>query len=132
MDGGEADGVAALRAPDVVYDIDEPFLAGRERIRAGWCARPHTGAGSGRAVPMSWGRRTSRPPGAKPWAVRHSLMVVHEEGRYIVRRATANHWRLRRKESGRQVVTRTNRTLNGRPDSPGLPVRGVRGKPTGS
>lgn len=66
VDGGEADGVAALWAPDGVYDIDAIFLAGRERIRE-MVRSPRTRAGSGRAVPMSWVRRTSRSPGTRPW-----------------------------------------------------------------
>ncbi|MFD5656688.1 nuclear transport factor 2 family protein [Streptomyces hirsutus] len=67
-------------------------------------------------------------------AVCHSLMIVHEEGRYVVRRATANHWLLRRTDSGSgwQVVTRTNRILDGRPESPALLTRGVRGEPAGA
>ncbi|MEV0920075.1 nuclear transport factor 2 family protein [Streptomyces sp. NPDC049967] len=130
VDGGEADGVAALWAPDGVYDIDAIFLAGRERIREMVRSPAHQG----------WIRQGCAhvvgPPhvtvtGDEAVAVCHSLMVVHEAGRYTVRRATANHWRLRRTESGWQVVTRTNRILDGRPDSPGLLVRGVRGEPAG-
>ena len=130
VDSGEADGVAALWATDGVYDIDELFLAGREQIREmvrspahqGWirqgCAHvvgpPHITVDGDRAV-----------------AVCHSLMVVHEAGRYVVRRATANHWLLQRTESGWQVLTRTNRILDGRPESPALLARGVRGEPAG-
>lgn len=65
-------------------------------------------------------------------AVCHSLMVVHEAGRYVVRRATANHWRLRRMPSGWEVATRTNRILDGRAESPALLVAGVRGEPAGT
>ncbi|MEU8627780.1 nuclear transport factor 2 family protein [Streptomyces sp. NPDC048669] len=131
VDGGEADGVAALWAPDGVYDIDEIFLAGRERIREMVRSPAHQG----------WIRQGCAhvvgPPhitvaGDEAVAVCHSLMVVHEAGRYIVRRATANHWRLRRTECGWQVVTRTNRILDGRPESPGLLARGVRGEPAAS
>ncbi|MGW8885419.1 nuclear transport factor 2 family protein [Streptomyces sp. NPDC055749] len=130
VDGGDADGVAALWAPDGVYDIDEIVLAGREQIREmvrspahqGWIRRgcahlvgpPHITVGGDEAV-----------------AVCHSLMVVHEEGRYVVRRATANHWRLRRTPSGWQVTTRTNRILDGRPESPALLAGGGAGVVTG-
>lgn len=131
VDSGEADGVAALWAPDGVYDIDELFLAGREQIREMVRSPAHQG----------WIRQGCAhvvgPPhitveGDEAIAVCHSLMVVNEAGRYIVRRATANHWRLRRTESGWQVVTRTNRILDGRPDSPELLARGARGEPAGS
>ncbi|MEV0783899.1 nuclear transport factor 2 family protein [Streptomyces sp. NPDC050423] len=131
VDGGEADGVAELWAPDGVYDIDEIFLAGRERIREMVRSPAHRG----------WIRQGCAhvvgPPhitvvGDEAVAVCHSLMVVHEAARYVVRRATANHWRLRRTESGWLVVTRTNRILDGRPESPELLARGVRGEPAGS
>ncbi|GAB3742646.1 hypothetical protein GCM10027598_74780 [Amycolatopsis oliviviridis] len=42
------------------------------------------------------------------------------DGRFVVRRATANHWRLRREENGWAVTVRTNRVLDGRPESPAL------------
>ncbi|KAF2781865.1 nuclear transport factor 2 family protein [Streptomyces sp. OM5714] len=129
VDGGDADGVAALWAPDGVYDIDELFLAGREQIGAMVRSAAHRG----------WIRQGCAhvvgPPhitvdGDEAVAVCHSLMVVHEDGRYVVRRATANHWRLRRTDSvpGWEVVTRTNRVLDGRPESPALLAGGVRGE----
>lgn len=128
VDGGDADGVAALWAPDGVYDIDEIFLAGRERIREMVRSPAHQG----------WIRQGCAhvvgPPhvtvdGDEAVAVCHSLMVVHESGRYVVRRATANHWRLRRTPQGWQVMTRTNRILDGRTESPALLVAGARGEP---
>lgn len=131
VDGGDAEGVAALWAPDGVYDIDEIFLPGREKIREMVRSPAHQG----------WIRQGCAhvvgPPhisvdGDEAVAVCHSLMVVHEDGRYVVRRATANHWLLRRMPSGWQVVTRTNRILDGRTESPELLVAGVRGEPVGS
>lgn len=131
VDGGDADGVAALWAPDGVYDIDEIFLAGRERIARMVRSPAHQG----------WIRQGCAhvvgPPhvtvdGDEAVAVCHSLMVVHESGRYVVRRATANHWRLRRSAAGWEVVTRTNRVLDGRAESPALLVAGVRGEPAAS
>ncbi|MFE6934483.1 nuclear transport factor 2 family protein [Streptomyces sp. NPDC057699] len=131
VDGGDADAVSALWAPDGVYDIDELFLAGRERIRGMVLSPAHQG----------WIRQGCAhvvgPPhvtveGDTAVAVCHSLMVVHEGGRYVVRRATANHWQLRRTGSGWEVVTRTNRILDGRPESPALLVAGVRGEPAAS
>ncbi|MFC8869841.1 nuclear transport factor 2 family protein [Streptomyces sp. NPDC057148] len=132
VDGGDADGVAALWAVDGVYDIDELFLAGREQVREMVRSAAHQG----------WIRQGCAhvvgPPhitvdGDEAVAVCHSLMVVHEAGRYVVRRATANHWRLRRAACGTgwQVVTRTNRILDGRPESPALLAGGVRGEPAG-
>ncbi|MFB6553133.1 nuclear transport factor 2 family protein [Streptomyces sp. NPDC056405] len=137
VDGGDADGVAALWAPDGVYDIDEVFLAGRAQIGDMVRSAAHQG----------WIRQGCAhvvgPPhitvdGDEAVAVCHSLMVVHEDDRYVVRRATANHWLLRRADSGSgsgpgwQVVTRTNRILDGRPESPALLAGGVRGEPAGA
>ncbi|WP_406385470.1 nuclear transport factor 2 family protein [Streptomyces sp. NBC_01618] len=127
VDSGAADEVAALWEPDGVYDIDEVYLAGQEQIRAMVRSDAH----------RSWIRggcaHVVGPPhvtvdGDEAVAVCHSLMVVHEEGRYIVRRATANHWQLRRTGTGWRVTIRTNRILDGRPDSPELLNNGVRGE----
>ncbi|WP_199814926.1 nuclear transport factor 2 family protein [Streptomyces sp. NRRL WC-3549] len=82
VDGGDSEGVAALWAPDGVYDIDEIFLAGRERVRGMVDSPAHRG----------WIRQGCAhvvgPPhitvdGDEAVAVCHSLMVVHEEGRYV-------------------------------------------------
>ncbi|MFB7189796.1 nuclear transport factor 2 family protein [Streptomyces sp. NPDC056230] len=127
VDGGDADGVAALWAPDGVYDIDEIFLAGRERIREMVRSPAHQGwirQGCAHVV----GPTHITVDGDEAVAVCHSLMVVHEEGRYVVRRATANHWRLSRTDSGWHVVTRTNRILDGRPEAPALLAGGARGE----
>lgn len=131
VDGGDAVGVAALWAPDGVYDIDELFLAGRERIEGMVRSPAHRGWIAGGCAHVV-GPPHITVDGDEAVAVCHSLMVVREEGRYAVRRATANHWRLRRTGEGWRVVTRTNRILDGRPDSPELLVRGVRGEPADS
>lgn len=132
VDSGEADAVAALWAPDGVYDIDELYLAGRERIGEMVRSSAHRGwiqQGCAHVV----GPPHITVEGDEAVAVCHSLMVVHEAGRYVVRRATANHWRLCRTPGGAgwQVVTRTNRVLDGRAESPVLLARGVRGEPAG-
>jgi hypothetical protein len=61
-------------------------------------------------------------------AVCHSLMVVREDERFVVRRATANHWALVRTQDGWRVSRRTNRVLDGRPESPVLLAAGARGE----
>jgi len=119
VDSGAADEVAALWTADGCYDVDEIFLDGQAAISAmvrspghqlwiqGGCAHfvgpPHVTVRGDDAV-----------------AVCHSLMIVHEDGRFVVRRATANHWRLRREDGGWAVTVRTNRVLDGRPESPEL------------
>jgi uncharacterized protein (TIGR02246 family) len=131
VDSGAAEEVAALWEPDGVYDIDEVYLAGREQIRAMVRSSAHQGWIRGGCAHVV-GPPHITVDGDEAVAVCHSLMVVHEEGRYVVRRATANHWRLRRGETGWQVTTRTNRILDGRPESPELLATGVRGEETRS
>ncbi len=127
VDAGAAE-VADLWVEDGVYDVDEVFLAGRAQIAAMATSDPH----------RSWIRggcaHVVGPPqvsvdGDDAVAVCHSLMVVREDGAFRVRRATANHWALRRTPDGWRVTTRTNRVLDGRPESPALLAAGARGEP---
>lgn len=59
-------------------------------------------------------------------AVCHSLMIVQLDGRFVIRRATANHWSLVRTDSGWKVARRTNRVLDGRAEAPALLEAGTR------
>ncbi|MFD8566876.1 nuclear transport factor 2 family protein [Streptomyces sp. NPDC059639] len=126
VDSGAADDVAGLWAPDGVYDIDELYLGGRDEIRAMVRSAAHQGWIEGGCAHVV-GPPHITVDGDTAVAVCHSLMVVHDEGRYAVRRATANHWLLRRTAEGWRVTTRTNRVLDGRPESPALLRAGVRG-----
>jgi len=47
-------------------------------------------------------------------------MIVNTPDGFTVRRATANHWELRRTPSGWRAARRTNRVLDGREESPDL------------
>lgn len=128
VDSGGAEEVSEIWEPDGVYDIDELYLSGQDEIRAMVRSAAHQGwirAGCAHVV----GPPHITMDGDMAVAVCHSLMVVHDEGRYVVRRATANHWRLRRSGGGWRVTTRTNRILDGRPESPALLYGGVRGEP---
>ncbi|MER5438751.1 nuclear transport factor 2 family protein [Streptomyces sp. NPDC002790] len=61
-------------------------------------------------------------------AVCCTTMAVRDPdtGAFTLRRATANHWRLRRgPDGGRRVTVRTNRVLDGRTESPELLASGV-------
>lgn len=118
-DSGRAESVAALWEPDGVYDVDELFMAGHEQISAMVRSPQH----------QQWIKagcaHVAGPPhvkvdGDEAQAVCYSLMVVHSGGQFVLRRATANHWRLRRSESGWHVTARTSRVLDGRAGSPEL------------
>ncbi|MDN5894802.1 MAG: nuclear transport factor 2 family protein, partial [Nocardioides sp.] len=67
-------------------------------------------------------------------AVTHSLMIVNQGGDFestpdfVVRRATAHHWELRRTQDGWRTTRRTSRVLDGRAEAPELLVKGALGK----
>jgi uncharacterized protein (TIGR02246 family) len=126
VDAGDADAGAALWEPDGVYDVDGLFMSGGDDIRAMVRSAAHQGwiaAGCAHLV----GPPHVRVDGDDAVAVCHSLMVVHEQEGFVVRRATANHWRLRRSPDGWRVLVRTNRVLDGRAESPALLRSGVLG-----
>ena len=127
VDAGAAREVAALWTEDGVYDVDEVYLDGIDAI-AGMVGSP---------AHQSWIRggcaHVVGPPritvdGDDAVAVCHSLMVVHTDEGFVVRRATANHWQLRRTDQGWRATVRTNRVLDGRAESPALLGAGARGE----
>ncbi len=116
VDGGSADAVAHLWEPDGVYDVDEKVMHGRDEIAAMVTGTSH----------RSWiangcahflGPVHVDVEGDEAVAVGHSLMVVRNDGQFVVRRATAHRWRLHRGPEGWQVSVRTSRVLDGREES---------------
>lgn len=125
VDAGCADEIADLWTEDGVYDVDEVYLAGREQLAAMVRSSGHQGWITGGCA------HVVSPPhvtvtGDRAIAVCHSLMVVRTEGRFEVRRVTANHWELVRTGEGWRVAVRTNRILDGRTESPTLLAAGAR------
>jgi hypothetical protein len=59
-------------------------------------------------------------------AVAHSLVVRRTGEGYEVWRASANHWALRRTAAGWRITERSNRTLDGSPESHQILARAVR------
>ena len=90
----------------------------RSRAHQGWIA-----GGCAHVV----GPATITVDGDTAIAVCHSLMVVRQDERFVVRRATANHWAFGRTADGWQVTRRSNRVLDGRAESPRLLLDGVHG-----
>lgn len=119
VDAGSAEAVAALWETDGVYDVDELVMNGRDEIVAMVQSPNHQGWIAGGCAHFV-GPPVVTVTGDDAVAVCHSLMIVNQDGQFIVRRATANHWQLRRGEDGWQVAVRTNRVLDGRPESPAL------------
>jgi 2-keto-4-pentenoate hydratase len=130
-DAGDAEAVAALWVEDGVYDVDEIKMTGRAQILAMIRSRNHREWIAGGCAHFVGPVRVSLDVDAGlAEAVGHSLMVVNQDG-FVVRRATANHWQLRRTDEGWRVVVRTSRVLDGRAEAPallaraGAPVAGV-------
>lgn len=128
VDAGAADEVAELWTEDGIYDVDEVYLAGRPQIRDMVLSAPHQGWIRGGCAHVVGPPRVT-VDGDRAIAVCHSLMIVHTDAGFTVRRATANHWELHRTPEGWRTTVRTNRVLDGRPESPALLAEGARGKP---
>lgn len=128
VDSGRADEVAAIWEPDGVYDNDEVSMVGQEQLTAMVNSRRHQGWIAGGCAHFN-GPVKVTVTGDTAVAVAHSLMVVHEDGRFVVRRATANHWQLRRGDDGWRATVRTGRLLDGRAEAPALLAAGALGRP---
>ncbi|MFB4306553.1 nuclear transport factor 2 family protein [Actinomadura sp. GTD37] len=118
VDSGCAADVAALWEPGGVYDVDEILMTGRPEIDAMVRSANHQRWIAGGCAHFV-GPPHVTLDGDEATAVGYTLMIVNKDG-FTLRRATANHWRLRRTESGWRAVDRTNRVLDGRAESPDL------------
>ncbi|GAA1231949.1 nuclear transport factor 2 family protein [Prauserella halophila] len=124
VDSGDADAVAAIWEPDGVYDVDELVMNGREQIAAMVTSEFHQHWITNGCAHVIGAPRVS-VNGDDAVAVCYSLMIVTGDDGFVVRRATANHWRLRRGADGWLVTTRTSRVLDGRAESPELLASGM-------
>ena len=125
VDAGADQDVADLWTENGVYDVDEAYLAGHDQLAAMVRSRPHQGWIAGGCAHFL-GPAHITVDGDDAVAVCHSLMVVHEDERFVVRRATANHWTFTRTAEGWRAVRRTSRVLDGRAEAPQLLLAGVR------
>jgi uncharacterized protein (TIGR02246 family) len=127
VDAGAATEVADLWTHDGIYDVDEVYLEGHEQLAAMVLSRAHQ-SWIARGCAHFVGPARVTVDGDTAIAVCHSLMVVREDERFVVRRATANHWALVRTDDGWRASRRTNRVLDGRTESPELLAAGARGE----
>ncbi|RKT86992.1 SnoaL-like domain-containing protein [Saccharopolyspora antimicrobica] len=119
VDSGSADAVADRWEPDGAYDVDELSMNGRDEITAMVAGPRHQSwIRGGCAHFLGPAHVTVEDDDAV--AVGHSLMIVHRDGEFVVRRATANRWQLRRGPQGWRVTRRTSRVLDGRAEAPRL------------
>lgn len=127
VDSGDAEGTRALFAENGSYDVDELVMPDPDSIEAMVHSTRHQ-AWINNGAAHFLGTPTVQVDGDDAIAVSHSLMVIHENGEFIVRRATANHWTLHRENGAWRIVTRLSRVLDGRAESRALLNAGVRGK----
>ncbi|TDC56232.1 nuclear transport factor 2 family protein, partial [Actinomadura sp. KC345] len=119
VDSGCAAGVAALWTEDGVYDVDEIMMNGQAEIEAMVRSAPHQRWITGGCAHVV-GPPHVTVSGDDATAVGYTLMIVNTPDGFTLRRATANHWTLRRTPDGWRAVNRTNRVLDGREESPDL------------
>ncbi|MFF1461829.1 nuclear transport factor 2 family protein [Streptomyces sp. NPDC058330] len=133
VDSGSAEGVADLWEEDGVYDVDELLMTGRVQIEA-MVHSPNHQRWISQGCAHVVGAPRVRVDGDEAVAVCYTTMIVRDPdtGAFVLRRATANHWRLRRGPDGWRVTVRTNRVLDGRAESPVLLASGVTGDVAGT
>ncbi len=124
VDSGSADAAAALWEPDGVYDVEELVMTGRDEIAGMVRSDTHQGWITGGAAHFV-GPPHVTVTGDEAVAVGYSLMILRQGDGFEVRRATANHWRLRRGPDGWRVTARTARVLDGRPQARELLAEGI-------
>lgn len=119
VDAGAATDVADLWSEDGSYDVEGWQMHSRADVEAMVNSDAHqTLIGRGAAHFLGPARVTLDGDAAE--AVCESLLVVHRDGKWVIARAGANHFTLRRIDSRWQIVRRTTRALNGSPEARAL------------
>ncbi|OHV06111.1 nuclear transport factor 2 family protein [Mycobacterium talmoniae] len=127
VDAGEAEAAAELWAETGSYDVEGWSMASREDVAAMVRSDAHQGL-IGRGSAHFLGPAVVTVDGDDAVAVCESLLVVRHEQRYVVARAGANHFRLRRIEQRWQITSRVTRTLDGGREARGLLAAGITGQ----
>lgn len=126
VDAGEAEATAQLWAESGSYVVEGWSMASREDVAAMVRSDAHQGL-IGRGSAHFLGPAVVTVDGDDAVAVCESLLVVRHEHRYVVARAGANHFRLRRIEQRWQITSRVTRTLDGSRDTRRLLATGMTG-----
>lgn len=112
VDAGDADAIAQMWAVDGGYDVEEWSMRSRAEVRAMVASDAHQGLIAGGSAHFL-GPARIHVDGDTAVAVCESLLVVHRDGRFLVARASANHFELTRVDDLWQIAQRTTRTLAG-------------------
>ncbi|MEU6564683.1 nuclear transport factor 2 family protein [Nocardia nova] len=127
VDSGDAEATAALWSREGSYDVEDWRMRGRGEVAAMVDSDAHQGL-IGRGCLHFHGPAVVTVAGDEAVAVCESLLVVRHEGRNVVARTGANHFRLRRIEDRWQITARVTRTLDGDAAARDLLTAGIEGR----
>jgi ketosteroid isomerase-like protein len=127
VDAGESEAVADLWTTDGVYDVEGWLMSSRDDVAAMVRSNDHQGL-IRRGSAHFLGPAVVTVDGDEAVAVCESLLVVRRDDGYIVWRAGANHFQLRRIDQRWQIVNRVTRPLDGRAEARELLADGVAGR----
>ena len=97
---------------DGVYDVDELLMDGADAVAAMVRSGPHQDFVAAGCAHFQ-GPVQVVVDGDHAYAVGYSLMLVHDDGAFRLRRVTANQWQMTRTAQGWRVARRTSRKLDG-------------------
>jgi ketosteroid isomerase-like protein len=127
VDAGEAGAVAALWAEDGTYDVEGWLMTSRADVHAMVLSDGHQGLIEG-GCSHFLGPAHVTIDGDDAVAVCESILVRHRDGGFSVRRAGANHFRLRRETDGWRITARMTRALDGSAEARDLLAKGAKGE----
>jgi hypothetical protein len=126
VDAGEADATAHLWALDGSYDVEGWPMASRADVAAMVRSDAHQGLIASGSTHFL-GPAVATVDGDEAVAVCESILVVRHDKKYLVARAGANYFRLRRIDGRWQITNRITRALDGGPEARELLAAGVAG-----
>lgn len=127
VDAGEAEAAANLWAEDGSYDVEGWYMGNREEVAAMVRSDAHQGL-IRRGCCHFLGPAVVTVDGDDAVAVCESVLVTRHEDGFVVSRAGANHFRLRRSDGRWVIVARRTRGLNGNAEARELLAMGVAGR----
>jgi hypothetical protein len=126
VDCANADSAANLWAEDGTYDVEGWRMNSRDDVRAMVSSQSQRHLVANGCCHFL-GPCVITVTGDTAVVLCESLVLVRRGDEYVVRRATANHFELKRIDARWKIVTRASRLLNGNPEAHGLLRAGLSG-----